>query len=230
MITVNEKVAEITAGLRTECEKAITLHDYVREKIKFGFTKYYDDAKPEYTLNCGIGHCNPKTELMVAFFREAGFEAHQHFCSLPIGIAAGVNPSFVEWFMEWSNPEVSHSYTDVKVEGKWYNIDSYILDTRFLKSALAKLSAEDKGFGYFTRKGATNEWNGKSDSFSQFSKDLMIEDHGRVDDLGAYYESAKYRNKTFGLLRWNTMNMLMCGGSVALINSGLEKLRRQYAS
>ena len=83
--------------------------------------------------------------------------------------------------------------------------------------------------GYFTRKGATNEWDGQGDSFSQFSKDLMIEDHGRVEDLEVYYGSEKYRNKYFGSIRWDTMNMLMLGRTVALTNSGFEKLRRQYA-
>ena len=229
MVTISEKVAQITAGQTTELKKAIALHDYVCEKVKFGFTRYYDCAKPAYTLSCGIGHCNPKTELMVEFFREAGLEAFQHFVTLPMTIASGIGPAFMGWLGERFNPEVSHSYTEVKVEGKWYNIDSYIVDTPLLKSALAKLSAEDKSFGYFTRKGATNEWNGQIDSFSQFSKDLMLEDHGRVDDLEAYYGSTKYRNKMFGVLRWNTMNMLMCGGSVAIMNSGFEKLRRQYA-
>jgi len=223
MITISEKVAQITTGLETEREKAIALHDYVCEKVKFGFTKYYDEAKPDYTLNCGIGHCNPKTELMVAFFREAGLEAFQHFCTLPIGMGAGMFPSFMERFV----PELSHSYAEVKVEGEWYKIDSYILDTPLLKSALAKLSAKDKSMGYFTRKGATNEWDGESDSFSQFSKELSTEDHGRVEDHAAYYASSKYRNKIFGL-RMNTMNKLMFGRSVALTNSGFEKLRRRY--
>jgi transglutaminase-like putative cysteine protease len=228
VVTISEKVAQITAGHESEREKAVALHNYVCEEVKFGFTKYFDEATPEYTLNCGIGHCNPKTELMVAFFREAGFEAHQHFCTLPMVVASGINPSFIEWFMEWSNPEVSHSYTEVKVEGNWYSIDSYIVDTPLLKSSLAKLSEEDKSFGYFTRKGATNKWDGQSDSFSQYSKDLMIEDHGRVENPETYYESEKYRNKTFGCIRWNTMNMLMFGGSVALANSGFEELRKQY--
>lgn len=230
MTTVNEKAAQITGGLKTEREKAIALHNYVRDEVKFGFTKNYDAATPDYTLNCGIGHCNPKSELMVAFFREAGLEAFQHFVALPMAIASGISPSFMDWLAGRYNPEVSHSYAEVKVEGKWYNIDSYILDTPYLKAALAKLSVENKSFGYFTRKGATNQWNGRSNSFSQFSKELMLEDHGRVDDLEAYYGSAKYRNKMFGVLRWNTMNMLMCGGSVALMNSGLEKLRRQNSA
>lgn len=228
MITISEKVKQVTVGLEKECEKAIALHNYVCEKIKFGFTRYYDEAKPDYTLNCGIGHCNPNTELMVAFFREAGIEAHQHFCTLPAGIAAGIGSSFMAFLAERYMPELSHSYTEVKVDGKWYNIDSYILDTPLLKPALARLSKENKSMGYFTRIGATNQWDGKSDSFSQFSKDLSTEDHGRVDDHSAYYGSPKYRNKMFGL-RMNTLNMLMLGGSVSLFNSGFEKLRRQYA-
>ena len=82
MSRVREAVRGVTAELATELEKAIALHDYVRDTIKFGFNRYFDMSKPNDTLKLRIGHCNPKAELMVALFREAGLESHHHFVVL----------------------------------------------------------------------------------------------------------------------------------------------------
>ena len=59
--TVQEVVSQIVAKVSTEREKAIELHDYVRENVKFGFNKYFDATPPDYTLSCHHGHCNPKS-------------------------------------------------------------------------------------------------------------------------------------------------------------------------
>ena len=59
----------------TEREKAIALHDHVRDSVKFGFTRYCDATRPDYTLARAVGHCNPKSRLMVAFLRDIGLAA-----------------------------------------------------------------------------------------------------------------------------------------------------------
>ncbi|MDF1514102.1 MAG: transglutaminase-like domain-containing protein, partial [Anaerolineae bacterium] len=64
--TIREVVERVVVGTSTERKKAIALHSYVRENVKFGFNKYFDAAPPDYTLACGYGHCNPKSRLMVA--------------------------------------------------------------------------------------------------------------------------------------------------------------------
>jgi transglutaminase-like putative cysteine protease len=61
--TVEEVVEQVTAGAGSEVEKAVALHDYVRDSVEFGFNMYFDAAPPEYTLACGRGHCNPKSRL-----------------------------------------------------------------------------------------------------------------------------------------------------------------------
>jgi hypothetical protein len=54
----------------------------------------------------------------------------------------------------------------------------------------------------------------------------MVEDHGRIDDLDAYFRSKKYRNQVLGL-RFNTMFKLMGNAGVAAINAHIEGLRTQ---
>lgn len=218
IIEVVERVVARTAGGR---ERAVALHDQVRDSVKFGFNKYFDAAEPDYTLACGVGHCNPKSRLMVALFRAAGFEAHQHFVTIPKEILKGVLPASSGWMLP---AELSHSYVDVQVEGAWYRVDSHIVDTPLLEAAQARLAVAGRALGYGVRLDSTNVWDGQSDAFSQFDADLLVEDHGRVDDLEAYFDSREYRNKFLGV-RFNTMFPLMGEAGVARINAHIEEIR-----
>ena len=219
--TIREVVARVVAMPAPEREKAIALHDYVRDSVKFGFARYFDAAQPDYTLACGHGHCNPKTRLMVSLLRAIGLEAHQHFVVIPNDILNGALPPRLSWLLP---PELSHSYVDVKVEGTWCAIDSYIVDTALLKAAQARLANEGRSLGYGVRADSTNVWDGHGNAFSQFDRDMVIEDHGRVEDLDAYFRDKKYRNQKFGI-RFNTMFIKLTGKA---INSHIERIRTSF--
>lgn len=224
MPTVKEVVDQVAETLATERDRAIALHDYVRENVKFGFTKYHDAAQPDYTLAHGLGHCNPKSLLMVALFRAAGLESHQHFVVIPKVILKGVIAPFGYWTC---SAELSHSYCEVKIEGTWYAIDSYIIDTPLFKAARAKLEQEGRSFGYGVRANATNVWDGQSNAFSQFDQSMMIEDHGRIEDLEAYLRSRKYRNRVLGL-RATTGHKLVGDAGLASGNSYIDGIRGSF--
>jgi hypothetical protein len=198
------------------------LHNYVRDNVKFGFNKYFDATPPDYTLTCGQGHCNPKSRLMVSLFRAAGLESHQHFVVIPKDILKGALPASRYWMIP---AELSHSYAEVKVEGTWCVIDSYILDTPLLSGAQDQLAEEGRSLGYGVRTDSVNIWDGQSNAFSQFDQSMMIEDHGRVDDLEAYFRDKMYRNHAFGL-RFNTMFKLMGEFGVAPMNAHIERIRQ----
>jgi hypothetical protein len=223
-LTVKGVVDQVVVGTATERDKAIALHDYVRENVKFGFAKHHDAAQPDFTLTCGLGHCNPKSRLMVALFRAAGLESHQHFVVIPKEILKGAIPPASFWML---SSELSHSYCEVKVEGTWCAIDSYIIDTALLKAAKARLAKEGRSLGYGVRAYSTNVWDGQSNAFSQFDQRMMIEDHGRVEDLEAYFRSRKYRNRVLGL-RCITMFKLMGDSRVAAGNSYIEGIRASF--
>ena len=220
--TVEETVERVIAGTTGERERAIALHDAVRERVKFGFNKYFDAAPPDYALACGYGHCNPKSRLLVALFRAAGLESYQHFVVIPKEILKGAIPASRYWMIP---AELSHSYVDVRVEGRWRAIDSHIVDTALLQGALDRLARENRSLGYGVRVDSTNTWDGQSDAFSQFDEGFMIEDHGRVEDVEAYFRDRRYRNKALGL-PFNTMFQLMGEVGVAPMNAHIEKIRR----
>jgi len=222
--TIREVVEQVIIVTATDREKAIALHDYVRESVKFGFNKYFDAAQPDYTLACGHGHCNPKSRLMVSLLRDIGLEAYQHFVVIPKDILKDAIPPSRSWLLP---PELSHSYVEVKVEGTWCAMDSYIVDTALLKAAQARLAKEGRSLGYGVRADSTNVWDGQSNAFSQFDQAIMIEDHGRVDDAEAYFRTKKYRHQVLGL-RFNTMFKLMGDFGVAAINSHIEDIRTSF--
>ncbi|MDT8307008.1 MAG: transglutaminase-like domain-containing protein [Anaerolineae bacterium] len=220
-VTVLEVAKRVLVGASTEREKAIAIHDFVRENVRFGFNKYFDAGSPDYTLACGYGHCNPKSRLLVALFTAVGLESYQHFVVLPKEILRDAIPVSRYWMIP---AELSHSYVDVRVEGMWCAIDSHIVDTALLHGAQARLEAESRTLGFGTRKGATNIWNGQSDAFSQFDPRLMREDHGRIVDLETYFGDRRYRNRVFGL-RFNATFKLMGEAGVAPMNAHIEAIR-----
>lgn len=219
---VREVLDQVVLGRATEREKAIAIHDYVREKVKFGFNKYFDAGTPEYTLACGVGHCNPKSRLMVALLRSSGLEAYQHFVVIPKEILKGAIPASQYWMIP---PQLSHSYVEVKVEGAWCEMDSFIVDTPMLKGAQRLLAREHRPLGYGIRADSVNTWDGMTNAFAQLDSRLLIEDHGRIEDLEAYFNDKRYRNKAFGL-SFNTIFKLMGNFGVAPINNNIERIRK----
>ena len=220
--SLNEVVEQVVVGTASERENAIALHDYVRESVKFGFNDYFDAATPEYTIAFGFGHCNPKSRLMAALFREAGLDSYQHFVVIPKDILKGAIPASRYWMIP---KELSHSYVEVNVDGIWYAIDSYIVDTPLFKGAQTRLAQEDRMLGYGVRSDSINTWDGQSDAFSQFDHGMLIEDHDRIDDLEAYFRDEKYRNHVYGL-RFNSMFKSMGDYGVAPINANIERIRQ----
>jgi len=224
--SIKDVARRVTAGLTSERERAVALHDHVRDTVAFGFNSHFDAGPPEYVLSRGVGHCNPKSQLMTALFRAAGFDAYQHFVAIPNTILRGTLPASRSWLL----PAVlCHSYVDVLVDGRWCAIDSFIVDTPLLNAAKAKLAAEGVPLGYGIRVDSTNEWDGRGDAFSQFSRELMLDDHGRIDDLEAYFGSPQYRHKLIGV-RFNTAFKLMGDLGVGPINAHLDRLRRGEAN
>jgi hypothetical protein len=58
--SVRECARGITATCSSPRAKAVALHDFVRDKILFGWTPLFDGAASADTLALGVGHCIPK--------------------------------------------------------------------------------------------------------------------------------------------------------------------------
>jgi hypothetical protein len=171
-----------------ERERAVRVHDFVRDRIRYGFTPRFDDATPEETLEAGAGHCNPQTRLFVELARAAGLEARFHFVTIGGEILRGVQPNVPA--------VISHGFAEVRVDGRWLAVDSYIVDPAHAVGARARLEREGREVGYGVHRRGTVVWDGASDAFSQLADPAMIlEDHGVWDRAEDFYASAGYRHR-----------------------------------
>ncbi|HEY76961.1 MAG TPA: hypothetical protein G4O00_12460 [Thermoflexia bacterium] len=100
------------------------------------------------------------------------------------------------------------------------------MDTPLLRGALNAIAREGRRFGYGVRTGSINAWDGQGDAFSQFNSSIMIEDHGRVDDLEAYFCDKRYRHVVLGM-RFNTLFRIMGEIGVAPMNVHIDKIRQR---
>lgn len=215
-------VGEVIGDRKNEREKAVALHDFVRDTVIFGFNPFFDAATPEETLDWELGHCNPKSRLMAALFTAAGFECYQHFVVMPKTILQDAIPDNRYWLIP---DEFSHSFVEVRVEGLWCRIDSFIVDPQLWNAATPRLKREGREVGYGVCLEGTHTWDGRGDAFSQYSESLMIEDHGRVEDPESYFKNKRYRNKYMGI-SLNTIIKFWGERAVAPINANLDRIRR----
>ncbi|KXZ45105.1 hypothetical protein GPECTOR_58g554 [Gonium pectorale] len=171
-VGLSSLVEGLTRGCATEAERAVAIHDFVRE-LPFGFTPFFDSASPQQTLAYG-GHCNPKGTLMVEMLRRAGLEAHLH--------AVNINNAILRGCLASPPPVLTHTYTEVKVDGRWLSVDSYIVDTELFARAKQRLLAEGRRLGYGVHVSGTCTWDAASDAFCQFAspQEMLLEDLGRV--------------------------------------------------
>ncbi|MGL4230671.1 MAG: transglutaminase-like domain-containing protein [Casimicrobium sp.] len=176
----------LVTNAQSERERAVRIHDFVRDEIKFGWANGFYDQRASEVLNVRIGYCNTKSTLFVAMLRAAGIEARQRFMNIDAAI--------VRDFLDPGTSYVDHSYTEVKIEGRWLSVDSYVVDRPLANAARARLQREAKIVGYGVHRNGTTDWDGTKDAFSQFVNDgtypnLTTKDFGVYADVNAFYAS-----------------------------------------
>lgn len=197
MYNIKALVENLVEGAQSDREKSIRIHNFVRDQVRFGFTRKFDLASPEYTLEAGYGHCNPKSVLFIRLLREAGINALHHFVSLRKDI---LKDAFPEALFSIIPNLISHSYVEVNIQGKYYKTDSFILEKTLFHKMLGYLLEEKRFCGYGTTINSKCDWDAKSDSFSQFHINLMEEDHGTFENpLDYFYEYHSYKHQFFGV-------------------------------
>lgn len=182
---------EVTRGLRTPRDKALALFSFMRDGIAFGFTPRFDRATPEETLRFGRGHCNPQAALFTALLHAVGLEARQHFVTLSNAVLDGLFP-------ERASPpaRITHSYTEVRLDGAWVPLDGYILDRSYHRAATALLRRQGRVLGLGAHRDGLVDWDGSSPCFSQMADPAMVlADHGATTEPERFYASPDYAQR-----------------------------------
>jgi len=181
---ITEQVAQLVHDRHTPRERAVAIHDFVRDEVRFGFTPHFYAMSATEVLSAGIGFSNTKSTLFIAMLRAAGIEARQQFVDLDAALLRGL--------LDLRTPYIDHSYTEVKLDGAWIATDSYVVDLPLLRAAQAALRVEGRRAGYGVRADGRAHWDGRSASFVQFTPgDSGSSRHrwGVFPDVVAFYES-----------------------------------------
>lgn len=194
-----ETVERVTAGATTDRERAVRLHDFVRDEIRFGWAPPFWNQTASQVLESGVGYCNTKSTLFVALLRAADIPARQVFVTIDARILRGLTDP--------GSPYIDHSYVEVWLEDEWIRTDSYIVDRPLARAARARLRREDRVIGYGVHVNGVSEWDGRTNAFAQFVDDgtqpnLTTRTHGVYRDIGAFMRSDQASNLLPGPLKW----------------------------
>ncbi|OVE49107.1 hypothetical protein CBW21_07825 [Chromobacterium violaceum] len=177
-------------------EFCVALHDYVRDRVRFGFTAGFESVTPEQTLALGRGHCNAQADLLCALLRGAGFEASLRFVALDKRILRHAVPAPVLFCLP---SRLFHAVTQLKLGGLRCNIDSYIFDRSGFRQQRARLQAAGWERGFGLGRGAVCEWSGRGDAFSQAEPGNLKPDNLEFPSLAEAVGSRAGNNTLLGI-------------------------------
>jgi hypothetical protein len=166
---------------------------FVRDRIRFGFSKEGDFVKASKVIERGMGQCNNKSVLFLALCKALGIEAKIHFSLIKREIQRGLFRGLVFRLMP---KNISHSWVDVLTDGGWIALDAYINDIHYYRAAKETLKKEnlDTGYSVACSGGKSSpEFSKDSKQFVQMA--AVTEDHGTFDDPADYYNSKNYKNR-----------------------------------
>ncbi|MEG2329292.1 transglutaminase-like domain-containing protein [Anaerorhabdus sp.] len=110
-----------------ECIKAI--YNFVRDDILFGYN-IDDNISASKVLSDGYGQCNTKGTLFMALLRACNIPCRVHGFTIDKKLQKGAMTGLV---YKLAPQNVFHSWVEVLLEDKWYELEAFILDKSYLE-------------------------------------------------------------------------------------------------
>lgn len=104
------------------------IYNFVRDEILFGYN-VDDDIPASKVLKDGYGQCNTKGTLFMALLRACGIPCRVHGFTIDKKLQKGAMTGFV---YKNAPKNVFHSWVEVFLEDKWYELEAFILDKKYL--------------------------------------------------------------------------------------------------
>lgn len=173
-------------------------YQFVKDEILFGYNTS-DDISASEVLADGYGQCNTKGNLLMALLRGLGIQCRFHGFTIDQQLQKGAIPISVFWL---APKYIIHSWVEVYFEGRWINLEGFILDEKYLSSLqqqFSQIKNEFCGYGVATTcfSSPDTDWRGQ---------DTYIQKEGIHDDFGIYdYPDEFYSEKgtnLSGIKRW----------------------------
>lgn len=191
-------VAERGWSRRPLFERIGAVYTFVRDDIRFGYNAS-DDLPASRVLAEGIGQCNTKTTLLMALLRAVGVPCRFHGFTIDKALQEGAVTGL--WY-RLAPRSIIHSWVEVKFEGRWVNLEGFILDKPYLQQLQQRFAGHRGafcGFGAATPdlQNPPVDWQG-ADTYIQ--KDGINRDFGVFDSPDDFY--ARHGTNLGGFKRW----------------------------
>jgi len=173
-------------------------YGFVRDEIAFGYN-LADDLPASRVLADGIGQCNTKGTLFMALLRACGIPCRLHGFTIDKALQKGAIPGAAYVLAPRS---IVHSWVEVWFEGRWLELEGFILDGAYLQALQRRFATHQ---GPFCGYGAATpdlqrppvDWRGGN---TYIQKDGINHDFGVFDDPDAFY--ARHGANLSGFKRW----------------------------
>lgn len=161
-------------------------YQFVKDEISFGYNKS-DAISASQVLADGYGQCNTKGNLLMALLRALDIPCRFHGFTIERSLQKGAIPTYLFWL---APKYIIHSWVEGYLEGKWINLEGFILDKSFLTSIQTRFSGANDFCGYGVATTCLSNpgvsWKGK-DTYIQ--KEGIHDDFGIFDSPDAFYKA-----------------------------------------
>lgn len=160
-----------------EYERIGAIYDFVRNDIAFGYN-VTDNLRASQVLADGLGQCNTKATLLMALLRATGISCRFHGFTIDKRLQKGAITGLGYLLAPRS---IIHSWVEVWHQGRWINLEGFILDQDYLGALQQQFPGERAFCGY----GAAVR-NLADPPVSWRGTDTYIQSEGINRDLGVY--------------------------------------------
>ena len=120
------------------------VYTFVRDEIEFGYNRA-DDIGASQVLRDGYGQCNTKAILLMALLRAVKVPTRFHGFTIEKSLQRGVVPELI---YPITPDNIVHSWVEVYFDGKWLNLEGFILDRAYLDKLTASFPEAKNFCGY----------------------------------------------------------------------------------
>ena len=202
----------------TDYDKIGAVYSFVKDEIRFGYNRS-DDLSASEILHDGYGQCNTKGTLLMALLRALGIACRLHGFTIDQSLQKGAIPPLI---YQLAPKYILHSWVEVYFDGRWVNLEGFILDQTYLSVIQQRFAHQGEafcGYGVATQclSAPQVEWQG-SDTYIQ--KEGIHDDYGVFASPDEFY--AKQGTNLSGVKRWLYAKVFR-----HVINWNVTRIRKQ---
>ena len=198
-----------------EFERIGAIYDFVRNEIKFGYNQS-DSLPASQVLADGFGQCNTKGILLMALLRANQIACRFHGFTIDKRLQKG---AITGWAYVLAPASIIHSWVEIWFDGRWVNLEGFILDESYLIALQKTFPAakESCGFGAAVTdlRDPPVQWKG-TDTYIQ--KEGINADFGIFNSPDDFYR--KHGTNLSGLRKWVFESVVR-----AQMNRNVERIR-----